>query len=79
MSKEEYDKLEQLLHRLCTATTDPGEVHVCPLCNGRLYVRFELYTRGDKNMLGLQASCESCDAAMAVDCYVQPPPKWLNG
>lgn len=77
MLNEGYNDLERLLDRLSKATTDPGEIHVCPVCGGDLHVRFEPYIRDGKSFLGLHAFCESCDAAIATD-YAQLPPEWLQ-
>jgi hypothetical protein len=74
---EQDEKIFRLIDQLMSATSDPGEIHVCPICGGSLHVRFQPYTRGSKAMLGVQAFCESCGIAVAVDA-ARPPLKWLE-
>ncbi len=69
-------KLFQLIDRLMKAPSDPGEIHICPVCGGRLHVHFDLYSRGDKKITGIQCWCEECELAMAID--TADLPVWLS-
>ena len=71
------ERILNLLDRLRKMTIDPGEIHICPICGGKLHVKFGSYERRGKSLLGVQVSCETCDVEMAVD-YVQSPPEWLK-
>lgn len=77
MDNVDTTKLERLLDRLRKATSDPGRIHVCPVCGGCLQVEFEPYFRKQKEALGIRASCESCGVALAAD-YDQKWPAWLK-
>jgi predicted RNA-binding Zn-ribbon protein involved in translation (DUF1610 family) len=77
MPDKKHGDLKQLLNRLSKAPSNPGEIHVCPECGGRLHVRIGTYTRQGKSLLGISASCESCGAAMAID-YARWTPEWLK-
>lgn len=73
---DDDEKLQHFFNQLVDSKTDPGEVHVCPICEGRLFISFGAYKRGNVSMLGVTANCEACGKAMAVD-YLMPHPEWL--
>jgi predicted RNA-binding Zn-ribbon protein involved in translation (DUF1610 family) len=75
--QEEHDQLEQMLQRLANSENDPGEVHVCPVCGGKLGVRFEVYKRKTKRILGVLAQCDTCGTAAAIDMG-EPLPSWVQ-
>lgn len=67
----------EFMDSLINSTTDPGEIHNCPICNGKIRVGFGAYKRGDEILFGAQIKCESCGIQMAFD-YAVPPPPWLK-
>jgi hypothetical protein len=71
------DKLQKMLSALVRAKDRPTEIQRCPICGGQLHVYFEAYKRGTRNMFGVQAKCDSCKNAMAID-YGEPIPSWLR-
>jgi hypothetical protein len=74
----DQDKLiDELLDNLMKSRTDPGEIHVCPICNGKIHVWFAGYKRGEESLFGAQVKCESYDIQIAVD-YGVPPPSWVE-
>lgn len=70
------EKLQHFLNQLVDSKTDPREIYVCPICEGRLRVSFGAYKRGNESMIGITAECKSCGNAMPID-YLMPRPKWL--
>ena len=72
------DKLiYELLDNLIKYTIDPGEIHICPICNGEIHFWFGGYKRGEESLLGAIARCESCGIQMAFD-YSISPPSWVK-
>jgi hypothetical protein len=72
------DKLiDELLDNLIKSDTDPGEIHICPICEGELHVWFGAYKRLDESLFGATVECKLCGIQMATD-YAIPPPSWLN-
>jgi hypothetical protein len=76
MLSEQDKKLLRLIDHLMKATSDPGEVHECPICGGKLHVHFDLYLRGDRRIGGVQVWCEGCEVAIAIDSATIPV--WLS-
>ncbi len=71
------DKLQKMLSALVKAKERPAEIQRCPICGGQLQVYFGAYKRGTRDMFGVQAKCDSCKNAMAID-YGGPIPSWLS-
>lgn len=71
-----YEALKMLIAELMGSTTDPGEIHDCPVCGGKLHVHFDVYSRGDRKLVGVQAWCDECELAIAIDSAKLPV--WLS-
>lgn len=72
------DKLiYQFLGKLIKSPADPGELHICPICHGKIHVWFGGYRRGTETLFGATVKCESCGINMAID-YEGPPPSWVQ-
>lgn len=71
------DWMLKLIGKLIDSPADPGEIHICPLCEGTLHVWFEAYQRGAETLFGVQVRCDACETQMAVD-YGAPLPAWLE-
>ncbi len=71
------DKLQEMLSALVRAKDRPAEIQHCPICGGQLHVYFGAYKRGTRDMFGVQAKCDGCKNAMAID-YGEPLPSWLR-
>jgi hypothetical protein len=71
--------VNRLVDQLLQMDDNPGELHPCPLCGGKLHVSFELYSRGSRDMLGISVWCEGCDLAVATDGDGSCAPQWLRG
>jgi len=72
------DKLiYELLDNLIKYTIDPGEIHICPICNGEIHVWYGGYKRGEERLFGAIVRCESCGIQMALD-YSISPPSWVK-
>lgn len=74
--EKEYEALEMLIAELMESTADPGEIHDCPVCGGKLHIHFDIYSRGNRKILGVQAWCEGCKLAIAIDSAELPV--WLS-
>ena len=72
------DWIDDLVHRLLIETSDPGEIHTCPICNGVLHVRFESYVRHGKNLVGVNLFCEQCEINIVSDFPVEHLPIWIK-
>jgi hypothetical protein len=69
--------IHEFLNHLINSPVDPGEVHSCPKCRGKIHVWFAAYKRGEYDLLGVTLQCESCDLQMAVD-YGMASPSWVQ-
>jgi hypothetical protein len=69
--------LKKMIESLIQEEQAPKELHKCPECGGQLHIRFEVYTRGKKKLLGVQAWCENCQLALASD-FAEPIPSWAE-
>ncbi|HXD11633.1 MAG TPA: hypothetical protein VN653_16330 [Anaerolineales bacterium] len=67
-----YDLLDDLIN----SPTRPEEIQICPICGGKLHVRFGAYKRYNEDLFGVSLDCDSCNIAMAID-YAVAPPAWL--
>jgi len=67
-----------MIEGLLKQRTAPGELHTCPECAGKLHLRFEVYSRGVKRLLGINAWCENCSLAVATDYTEKRIPTWLQ-
>ncbi len=73
----DYRKLQSMLSALVRQKDRPAEIQRCPICGGQLHVYFGAYKRGKRDMFGVQAKCDDCGNAMAID-YGEPIPSWLR-
>ena len=74
---QDEKSINELLDNLIKSSADPGEVHACPICNGKIHVWFGSYKRGEESLFGATVRCESCGIQMALD-YAIPPPSWVK-
>jgi hypothetical protein len=76
MNKGKLELLHPLIDDLIRRETDPGEIHVCPICKGRLHVSMQILTEFDlekKKVLGIGIRCEDCKTtAFFQDGYIPP-------
>lgn len=74
---DENKLIDQLLDNLIRSSTPPEEIQVCPICGGKLHIRFGAYKRLGEDLFGANLDCESCSIGMAID-YAGPLPNWLK-
>lgn len=72
------DKLDKLVQKIIVEMTEPGEIHVCPICGGVLHVRFLPYERVDILLLEVNTFCESCEKNMFATYQVEKMPQWIK-
>ncbi len=72
-----HKRIERLIMRLLESEAQPQEIYSCPECGGRLHIQFEAYTRNERRILGVRAGCDTCHAAISMDCG-EPLPRWLS-
>jgi C4-type Zn-finger protein len=66
--------ISKFVHELVMGEADPGEIHVCPSCKGRLHVSIRIHTNPYwGNYLGAGAHCENCKATIASQGSYIPP------
>ncbi len=68
--------IDELLDKLIKSDSDPGEIHICPICGGEIHVWFGAYKRFERKF-GVTVDCKSCGIKMAVDYAISPPP-WIQ-
>jgi hypothetical protein len=74
------DKLiYEFIDNLIQSPKYPDEIQVCPICGGKLQVRFGAYKRYDEDLFGVTLTCENCVLNMAIDYAVAPPPWLVSG
>ena len=90
MKKERSDLLGSLLDDLIRRESDPGEIHVCPYCNGELHVSIAIhiskppmiagkpFRSGWDRYLGVGARCENCNAALFSQYSSDAAPPWAK-
>jgi hypothetical protein len=63
MKENESKRISEFLDKLVIGDLDPGEIQVCPNCEGKLYVSIKVYaTPYWGRYLGVGAHCENCKA-----------------
>ena len=79
MNKNELDLLRPLIYDLIRRETDPGEIHVCPICNGVLHVSITVYKEtGREKELNVGAHCENCETTGFFRFYEKHIPVWAK-
>jgi len=48
---QDEKSINELLDNLIKSSADPGEVHVCPICNGKIHVGSEVIRGGEMNYI----------------------------
>jgi hypothetical protein len=76
MSGNNSAALESLMGELLDRVTEPQAIQACPVCGGPFRIRFEVYARGSRRLVGASGGCETCGAAVAVDSTRVPA--WLE-
>jgi len=77
MSEEEHKLLKHLLDNLVKKHRFADKTYNCPECGGQVDVRFEMYSRRGRKMLGVQAFCNGCGATIAADYTESFPGEFL--
>ena len=70
MNKEEKpDLISRYIDDLINSQYEffPEEIHKCPVCHGELKIQTTKYQRGDRPMLGIMISCNTCKVKIAYD------------
>jgi len=75
---EKSQVVERMIDKWLKQVNPPNTTHSCPECNGLMHVRFEVYTRRAKRMLGVQVWCDNCDMGIAIDYDGSRLPAWLR-
>ncbi|HEU0291243.1 MAG TPA: hypothetical protein VFR47_00805 [Anaerolineales bacterium] len=61
MKKDTLDILHPLIHDLISRESDPGEIHMCPNCKGKLHVSIQILKHAHPpRYLAVGARCEKC-------------------
>ena len=77
MDKDDINLFDRLLTDLINRDTDPGEIHVCPQCNGRLHVSISGYVETNRGKrLGVSMRCDDCKASVSFKVGTIPP--WVK-
>jgi hypothetical protein len=76
-NKDDITPLRLLLQDLLDRKTDPGEIHVCPLCQGILHVRMSGYTQvRQTKRFAAYVRCENCKVSVIFE--LGDPPPWIK-
>lgn len=66
--------ISEFLDKLVKSEMDPGEIHVCPNCEGKLHVSIRVYTTPYwGRYLGVGAHCENCKTRSVSQRKYIPP------
>jgi hypothetical protein len=61
MKKDNLALLSPLINDLIRREYDPGEIHICPNCRGKIHVSMQILTRvHPPRYLAVGARCENC-------------------
>jgi len=74
---KDINPIRLLIQDLLSRNTNPGEIHVCPLCNGILHVRMSGYTQvRQTKRFAAYVHCENCETSVIFE--LDDPPPWIN-
>jgi len=74
MKEQDSKLISEFLGKLVEGDINPGEIHICPSCDGRLYVSIRVYTTPYwGRYLGVGAHCENCKARILSQGKYIPP------
>ena len=77
MSEINITPIRNLITKLVRLETDPGEIHVCPLCKGILHVKMSGYThKGQTKRFAAYVRCENCETFIISE--LDTPPPWIK-
>ena len=77
MDKGDITPLRLLIRDLLSRKTNPGEIHVCPLCKGILHVSMSGYTQvGQTKRFAAYTKCENCKTSVIFE--LDTPPPWIK-
>lgn len=77
MNEVDITPLRSLVKDLISRDIDPGEIHVCPLCNGILHVSISGYAHGDQaRRFAVYTRCENCKTSVIFELDNAPP--WVK-
>lgn len=77
MDKIDITPFQHLLMDLLNRDTDPGKIHICPLCNGRLHVSMSGYIQTSRGKrMGVGMDCEDCKRSVSFLVGTIPP--WIK-
>jgi len=75
--KDDITPLRRMITDLLDRKTDPGEIHVCPLCEGILHVKISGYTQvGQTKRFAAYVRCESCETRVIFE--LDTPSPWIK-
>ena len=74
---ERSESLTKLIDDILRSEIKPNDLYKCKHCNGNVRVKFELYSRGKRKMLGVIAGCDNCGNTLALDLDATDIPQWL--
>ena len=74
--RQDERKFHELAETILASASAPDRLQVCPICGGKLVIRYEIYRRAGM-MLGLILECEGCGTGLAID-RGEPLPKWAK-
>jgi transcription elongation factor Elf1 len=75
---ERSESLTKLINDILRSKIKPADIYKCEHCNGSVHVKFEVYSRGKRTMLGIIASCDTCGNSLALDLEATKIPQWLR-
>lgn len=93
MENDELERVRPLIYDLIRRETDPGEIHVCPNCNGKLHVSIVKVTSNEPlkifpgepveksiwdNYLAVGLRCENCKVQAFLHFTEDHIPQWAK-
>lgn len=79
MKKDNLDILRPLIYDLISRESDPGEIHVCPNCKGKIHVSIQVLKHAHPpRYLAAGARCENCKIEGYFQFLESAIPPWAK-
>jgi hypothetical protein len=79
MKQNALEIIRPLIRDLISRDNDPGEIHICPNCNGALHVYITVYKEANRaEELSVGVHCEGCKTTGFFEYSEQYVPLWAK-
>ena len=79
MKQNALESIRPLIRDLISRDNDPGEIQICPNCNGVLHVYISVYKEADQaDELSVSVYCDGCKTTGFFEYSEQYVPSWAK-